>query len=133
MVFHAILFFIGGLLVGYQLLEVGQMLMRHGKMHIHIAGFVAGIHGPFGQMFFHGSAVGGGIVVKLQHAFGQGAVVKPLVGEKIFYHGFVLAVGHQGIDAFAFVFETGGIEVGVKGKVFQTGKNFFSKSVVGSA
>ena len=68
-IFHIVLFFIQGLFIGHDFFEIGQMLMGYGKMHIHVAGLVASIHGSLGQMFFHGRTIGIGIMMEFEHTF----------------------------------------------------------------
>ena len=93
------------------------MLVRNRKVDIHLAIGTGGIESPLGEMLFHGRAIGRGIVVELEQPLGQRAIVEPLGLEQIRHDSLVASGSHQVGNTHTLVFQTGGIEIGIEGKM----------------
>ena len=96
------------------------MFGRHSEVHVHLAVPVGGIERAFHQMFLHGGAVAVLILMELQQAFGQGAVVQSGRLKQGCHHSLVVAFGHQGGNVLALGLLACGVEVLVESEVRDT-------------
>ena len=112
--------------LGYLCLEQLHVLVTDGEVYVSLA-IGCSIKGTLYQMLLHRCACTLGILVEQQQALWQLTVVQSLGFQHVGCYSLIVALGHQGLDAFTLVLQANSVECLVEGKVFYLVEVFLLK------